>query len=104
MSAIVSANNIAVDNIYKLTDRHTWSLDFYNKRPVGKLALSELGEHQDIWLYVTEDELSTLTERGFDWDDQYVVDHFRITRLQAKFLNPATRAEKLDKMYLIHLY
>ncbi|MEN8799701.1 MAG: glycosyltransferase family 39 protein [Flavobacteriaceae bacterium] len=104
MSKIVLSEEIPVDNIYKLSDRHTWGLDFYNRYPVKRLKFEELGTHQDLWLYVTEDELKSLQQRGHDWDRQYTVDQFRITRLQGRFLNPATRDEVMNKMHLVHLY
>jgi 4-amino-4-deoxy-L-arabinose transferase-like glycosyltransferase len=104
MSEIVLSEEIPVDNIYKLSDRHTWGLDFYNQYPVKRLRLEELDTHKDLWLYITEDELRTLQQSGHDWDRQYTVDQFRITRLQGRFLNPSTRSEVLNKMHLVHLY
>ena len=104
MSEIVRAEEIPVKSIYKLTWRHTWSLDFYNREPVRKIDINELGQHRDIWLYLTDKELAMVRERGHDWDLQFTVDQFRITRLQARFLNPDTRSQVLNKMHLIHLY
>ena len=104
MSEIISHESIPVDNIYKLTDRHTWGLDFYNREPVKIISIKELEEKSGIWLYTTDKELEKLKEKGHSWDRQFSVDQFRITRLQAKFLNPETRPTKLNKMHLIHLY
>ena len=104
MSEIVLSEKVDVNAIYKLSDRHTWGLDFYNKEPVKKINIEDLGSYQDIWLYVTSDELSKISQKGSDWDRQYTVDQFRITRLQGRFLNPATRSQVLNKMHLIHLY
>ncbi len=104
MSEIVRAEKIPVDNIYKLSERHTWGLDFYNRYQVKHLKLKDLGTHQDLWLYITDDELKSLQLLGHDWDRQYTVDQFRITRLQGRFLNPATREEVINKMHLVHLY
>ena len=104
MSAIVADEGIAVNNIYKLSDRHTWGLDFYNRQPVKIISINELDNNSGIWLYTTDKELAKLKELGFDWDRQFSVDQFRITRLQAKFLNPETRPAKLNKMHLIHIY
>ena len=47
--------------------------------------------------------LIKLKASDLKWDRQFTVDQFRITRLQPKFLNPATRDEVLNKMHLIHL-
>ncbi|MGB5238898.1 MAG: glycosyltransferase family 39 protein [Flavobacteriaceae bacterium] len=104
MSEIVHSEKIPVDSIYKLSERHTWGLDFYNRYPVKLLSVEDLGAHHDLWLYITDKELKSLQQLGHDWDRQYTVDQFRITRLQGRFLNPASRKEVLNKMHLVHLY
>lgn len=103
MAEVVKENNISVDNIYKFTERHTWALDFYNKRPVQITTLEKLKGMKGSWVYVDNKELDTLRSEGFDWDQQFMVNQFRITRLQAKFLNPVTRGKILNQMHLVHL-
>ncbi|MGB5821660.1 MAG: glycosyltransferase family 39 protein [Saonia sp.] len=104
MAGIVAENKIPVDNIIKLSDRHTWALDFYNRKPVGISSISDITDMHNVWVYVTDEELVELRNIGVDWDKQYTADQFRITRLQAKFMDPATRKKVLNKMYLIHVY
>ncbi|WP_437396842.1 ArnT family glycosyltransferase [Flagellimonas lutimaris] len=103
MAKKVKAENIPVDEIYKISERHTWALDFYNQNPVNIVSASELKKMKDVWVYATDKELEQLEKKGIAWDYQITVDQFRITRLQIKFLNPDTRAEKLNKMHLVHL-
>jgi 4-amino-4-deoxy-L-arabinose transferase-like glycosyltransferase len=103
MAGVVSKNGIPVNNIYKLTEEHTWSLDFYNQKPVQISKFDALEDLKDPWIYLSEEELLQLRDLGLDWDQQYVVDDFKITRLQAKFLNPATRKKVIKHKYLIHL-
>ena len=104
MAHIVRREQVPPGSIFKLSERYTWSLDFYNQNPLNTISKEELNEEHDIWLYITQKELEELSGLGYDWDRQYTVDHFRITRLQARFLNPATRSEVLKKMHLVHLY
>ena len=105
MSKIVLDKNIPVDNIYKLSEEHTWALDFYNQEPLKITSLNSLkNSDKDIWIYVSEDELSVLYNSGYDWDREYTVNDFRITRLQARFLNPVTRKKSLNKKHLIHVF
>ena len=104
MSKIVAENQVPVDKIYKVGTDHTWSLDFYNKYPVKLSSPSAIRNAKDVWVYASKDELEELRTAGVDWDKQYAVDQFRITRLQAKFLNPDTRYKVLNKMYLVHIY
>ena len=103
MSKIIHENKIPVNAIYKLTEEHTWSLDFYNQYPVQIISLEELENKKDSWLYVSDEELQIIRESVNDWDKQYTVDDFRITRLQAKFLNPISRRKTLKSKYLIHI-
>ncbi len=104
MSALITEKNIPISKIYKLSPNHTWALDFYNRKPVSTISLGNLDNHRDIWIYASESDLRALREYGFDWDAQYSVNQFRITRLQAKFLDPSTRKKVLNKMHLVHVY
>ncbi|KQC28516.1 ArnT family glycosyltransferase [Flagellimonas eckloniae] len=103
MAEKVAEDNIPTDKIYKLSERYTWGLDFYNKKPVQIISISDLNDKNDIWIYATNDELKNLQNMGFHWHDQITVDQFRITRLQIKFLNPHTREKIVNKMHLVHL-
>jgi len=103
MAEKIREKKIPVDNIYKISERYSWSLDFYNKKPVQMATIPEIAKKKDIWVYATDEELNQLKKNGIAWDDQITVDQFRITRLQAKFLNPNTREDKLNKMHLVHL-
>ncbi|MEO1011672.1 MAG: glycosyltransferase family 39 protein [Bacteroidota bacterium] len=103
MAAVVRDNKVPKDNIYKLSDRHTWTLDFYNGAPLKITSLEKIRNTTDFWLYVTDAELQQLRELDFDWDRKFTEKQFRITRLQAKFLNPNTREKVLNKMHLIHI-
>lgn len=103
MAGIVERENIPPDRIVKISERHTWALDFYNKQPVRIIALDQLKDLDDTWVYATEEEMDLLLGNDYTWDREYSVDQFRITRLQAKFLNPDTRSRVLNRMYLLHV-
>ncbi|MDC6367465.1 MULTISPECIES: ArnT family glycosyltransferase [Flavobacteriaceae] len=103
MAEKVAEQNIPVDKIYKLSERHTWALDFYNQDPVNIVSMSELMDKNDIWIYATDKELDKLLNEGLHWHEHITVDQFRITRLQLKFLNPQTRQRKLNRMHLVHM-
>tara|TARA_R110002020_G_scaffold203146_1_gene406490 strand:+ start:5522 stop:7186 length:1665 start_codon:yes stop_codon:yes gene_type:complete len=103
MSRVIKEQRIPVDKIYKISPMYTWSLDFYNQNPVNITDLEGLKAKKDVWVYVTEADFDALKSRDFEWDRQYVVDNFRITRLQAKFMDPKKRDAILDHMYLLHI-
>lgn len=103
MAKKVKTNNIDVNTIYKLGDDHTWSLDFYNKKPVSIIDVTGLKQLKNAWVYASDTELKQLQNQGLDWDKKITVNQFRITRLQAKFLNPNTRKKIINKRHLVHL-
>ncbi|WP_422348581.1 ArnT family glycosyltransferase [Flagellimonas sp.] len=103
MAGLVEKEQIPVDEIYKISERHTWALDFYNQHPVKVTSISDLENKKGIWIYLTDSELEQMVNSGYHWHEQITVDQFRITRLQLKFLNPNTRAKKLNKMHLVQL-
>ncbi|MFS4467395.1 ArnT family glycosyltransferase [Maribacter sp. 2210JD10-5] len=103
MAQIIKEERISVDKIYKISDTHTWALDFYNRYPVQITTFDVIKAQKNIWLYLDDKELEKLREAGLDWNRQISVDQFRITRLQGKFLNPNTRSKVLNKRHLIYL-
>ena len=109
MAKVVLEENIPVDNIYRLYTAddwgfNTWALDFYNKRPVSAINLDHVKNEQEVWLYVNDQDLEKLHEKGVDWDRQYTRPNFKISRLNSKFLNPSKRKQTLGKIHLIHVY
>ncbi len=104
MAKTIDENNIPTDDIYKISENHTWALDFYNQKPVKIISLMELMDKKDIWVYVNDKELKTLKDSGFDWNQQMTEKQFRITRLQGKFLDPSTRKKVLNGMHLVHIH
>lgn len=102
MAGIVKEKEIPVTDIYKISGMHTWALDFYNRHPVHHTTLPALARLKDVWVYASDADMQQLQKKGFVWDQEYTVDQFRITRLQARFLNPSKRATVLNAMHLIH--
>ncbi len=104
MADTIAANNIPVDRIYKVSTQYTWALDFYNRAPVKITSIKKLKGQKDVWVYVDDLQLKELQNMGYDWDRQFTERQFRITRLQGKFLDPATRKKVLKRMHLVHIY
>lgn len=105
MASLVYKKNINPEKIYKITNRHTWAMDFYTLSPLKIIEANQLAElsaqPSRFWIYADEKELETISKQGFRWHKKWEVDNFRITRLQLKFLNPETRDSQLGKMYLL---
>lgn len=103
MAYQIKEAGLPTSRIYKLSEEYTWSLDFYLQDPVARIAISEVGGLSDAWLYVGEQELEELRSMGLHVEVQMEAAQFRITRLQARFLNPETRQEILNRKYLVYL-
>lgn len=90
--------------LYKLSDQHTWALDFYYGKPLEVIPAGDLGNRTGpTWLYVDTKEREQLQAEGVHWDREFTVDQFRISRLQGRFLNPGTRPEVLRKRHLLRV-
>ena len=87
--------------IYKLSEEHTWALDFYSGSPALHTDLE--GLRPGMWLFARDEDLERLKKRQLGWDRQLTADQFRITRLQARFVNPATRDQVLNRRHLVRI-
>ena len=103
MAEWVKGNQLQMDRIYKVSERHTWAMDFYLRQPLTRISKNELLTMHDIWVYVSDTEKERLHDIGIRWDRSHSVDQFRITRLQGRFLNPATRSRVVNEMHLLHI-
>ncbi|MGA9238490.1 ArnT family glycosyltransferase [Robiginitalea sp.] len=104
MAERIRAESLEPYTLYKLSDQHTWALDFYFGKPLEIVNITDLPQaSQPLWLYTDDKELEKLRDAGVRWDTEYTVDQFRISRLQGRFLNPETRSEVLRKRYLVRI-
>ncbi|MEJ2583805.1 MAG: glycosyltransferase family 39 protein [Robiginitalea sp.] len=103
MADLIKEESLPIDTLYKLSDQHTWALDFYFGKPLEIIATDQLPAKEVTWVYGDEKEKERLRKAGISWDREYTVDQFRISRLQARFLNPGTRPEVLRKRYLLRI-
>jgi len=104
MAERIEAESLEVNTLYKLSDQHTWALDFYFGKPLEIVNITDLPRaSQTIWLYAETKELEKLRKAGILWDTEFTVDQFRISRLQGRFLNPGTRPEVLRQRHLVRI-
>ena len=103
MAQLIERESLEIDTLYKVSDQHSWALDFYFGKPLEKIEVHQLPATRVTWVYADEKERELLRNSGISWDTEYTVDQFRISRLQARFLNPGTRPEVLRKKYLLRV-
>ncbi len=98
--------NIDKNDVYRVNEKYSWALDFYNQRPTPLVTNSEIIEknkQQDVWLYIDDLELKQLDSIGIHFDKKIEATQFRVTRLSLKFLNANTRHKVLKTKYLAHV-
>jgi hypothetical protein len=105
LSKLIKEHNISPDQLVRLEFNESWSLDFYTKTYIPSVSSSEISElGDDKWLFIYSKNLKDLPveiqnkKTALDYQS---AKHFRITKLNLKFLNPETRASVLEKAYLI---
>ncbi len=97
----INDSGLPTDSVYKIGDSYTWAMDFYLQNPLERLGEADLDElPAGSLLYLDREEWDRLRGRP-DLKEVYRADHFRITRLSIKFLNPAARHQVLDSRYLV---
>jgi 4-amino-4-deoxy-L-arabinose transferase-like glycosyltransferase len=105
MSKLIEENKIPKKSIYIHNQNYSWTLDFYTQRNTPSINIEELKNlDTDIWLFTDKKQsLDELKENDISIQGEYVVDHFRVAKLNLTFLNPKSRAGKLKKGYLLHI-
>jgi hypothetical protein len=98
---------IPIDKIvwYK---RHGHSLDFYNGRILQKMETPDqiqqtVTSDRDLWVYTDEHGKNDLDSSGIRYNIALNTGHFQVALLKLKFLDPASRAETLDPVYLLKI-
>jgi len=103
---LIKKEQINPNDVFMLTeDRSSWSLDFYTKRITPRISIKKIRENikPGQWLFVYEGQIKTLKENNIKWSKEYKIDHYRITRLNLKFLNPDSRKNILEKTFLLKI-
>jgi hypothetical protein len=99
----VLENNIDKERFYAY-QTHIHSLDFYSRKIIpiiaDSVALDQLPSGQTYWIYTNT---RGLTDIHLDRQAEVVrtFDHFHISMLTLPFLNPNTRANAVEKRFLV---
>ncbi|CAM1352115.1 ArnT family glycosyltransferase [Tenacibaculum ascidiaceicola] len=105
LATIVNQNDsINIKDVYFYENDYSWPLDFYTGRNTPHITKEELKNiNKDVWIVIRNIPLEKVEEDGFIIKEKHRVDHFRVTRLSLKFLNPKTRDSKLGDAYLLKI-
>lgn len=101
---IMQSSYIYPEKVYKWGNAHSWAMDFGLKAPLKTLdCLEDFNALSNVWVYLNEAQLDRLSKTDIPLNIEFSVPSYRITRLKIAFLNPATRANTLEKRYLVFL-
>ncbi|MCG8183392.1 ArnT family glycosyltransferase [Tenacibaculum piscium] len=105
IAKIINENDsINLNDVFLYEDDFCWTLDFYTQRNTPHVTKQELKAlDKEVWLVIRNVSLETIQKDGFIIDEKHQVDHFRVTKLNLKFLNPKTRNSKLSNVYLLKI-
>ncbi|PTN08009.1 glycosyltransferase family 39 protein [Mangrovibacterium marinum] len=84
-----------------------WGIFFYSKN-YGQYLVTEddlLAAHVPAgdWLFTSAEGLESLDKLQIRYQQVKEMDHRSLSRISMKFINPKTRASKLEKLYLVRL-
>ncbi|NIJ46012.1 4-amino-4-deoxy-L-arabinose transferase-like glycosyltransferase [Wenyingzhuangia heitensis] len=102
-SKIIKKNKIDPEHLYLRDGIEAWSVSFYAHKNLKRVKVANIPNQlkKGEWVYLEEASFLKTKEAGVVWSKIYPLEHYRITRLKLKFLNPSTRPETLTKRYLV---
>lgn len=102
-SKIIKEKNIDANHLYLRDGIEAWSVSFYAHKNLKRVKVDDIAlkVKKGEWVYLDEKSLMKSKENGVKWSNVYDLEHYRITRLKLKFLNPKTRSSTLKKRYLV---
>lgn len=105
LSRIVKEKKIDKSKLRVVNQGYSWTLDFYTQINTPDVTKDELDNlNENLWVYIDKDENYDLIKNSkVRIVDSIAVDHFRVSKLNIKFIKPSTRASKLKKAYLLHI-
>lgn len=100
MAHYVVEKKIPINNIrYYHTLGHAF--EFYTRTIITETTPDTL--NGDVWLVTDEAGYNEVKAKGLNVVEEKLFNHYHIVMLSAKFLNPATRNQTLEKHYLLHI-
>ncbi|WP_313090390.1 ArnT family glycosyltransferase [Chryseobacterium flavum] len=98
MAEYVNKKNIDKSRIFMLNGYEAWAFDFYTRRNTPRINENTL--QKGDYLVIYDEHLAGLKRKYTLIDKE---NHYRITRLSVKFLNPGTRSAQYEKISLIRI-
>jgi len=100
--AFMTRSKIDAKDIYFEKNSYSPSFNFYRSFLRRPFEDSVIREGRDVWVFVEGKNISDFANL-YHPNQIYSVPRFRVTQLNFKFLDPATREKQLSKLYLVQV-
>jgi 4-amino-4-deoxy-L-arabinose transferase-like glycosyltransferase len=105
LAKYINDNNIPSEKVNSFTSRRYYSFDVYIKRDTPEPSLDEIKQrsaaHESFYIVTDKLKIHELENANLAMETIKVVPDFHVSKLNGKFINPATRPATLDSMMLI---
>ncbi|MBC7921895.1 MAG: hypothetical protein H7Z75_12500, partial [Ferruginibacter sp.] len=96
----VASRPVILQNLYFFR-YGSHAFDFYTRQITPNLPGNEAGIGSTAWVLTTAEGKNELTQRRVPYAIEREFVHYHVTKLSLPFLNPATRAGRLGRVYLL---
>ncbi len=106
----IASLDLDEQEFYLSSNTFEHSLDFYSRKTAYYIGLDSAGiaaglqKHDTIFIYTDEEGYAKMINSKCNFSTYEEYDHFGVQFLTPEFLNPATRASRLHKRYLLKVY
>ncbi|HWI93757.1 MAG TPA: glycosyltransferase family 39 protein [Flavisolibacter sp.] len=101
--AFGTRNKVDPKSVYIWPGIYNPSFQFYSKELKKDFADTVLNRNQPVWVLTDRNHLPELKEKGLTVLQQYVHYDYNIGTMTGKFINPNTRKQTLDSLFLIRV-
>ena len=107
LADFLNVNDIPAREISSFTSRRYFSFDFYIQKDIPEPSLQQLQQratgHEALYVITDRSKYEELKNGNLPLHTVKAVPHFHISRLNWKFINPATRPATLDSLMLVRI-
>jgi hypothetical protein len=104
-------NELAFQTKGKVDPKHVFfwpyiynpSFQFYSKELKKDYSDSVLNQNHPVWVLMDRNSFAQLKERNLPVIQQYSHHDYNIGTMSLKFINPTTRKETLDSLFLVRV-
>ncbi|MBL7743518.1 MAG: glycosyltransferase family 39 protein [Chitinophagaceae bacterium] len=90
-------------DVYIRPHSYSASYVFYSKSMFRPFNDSLLQTGKKVWLLTEPHYLEEVKNEGYQLGTMYTAPHFRVTKLNLKFMNPATRDKECSQMMIVEI-